>query len=154
MKIVLSILPIIASVLFTSCSEHNAFKPFEYTHQKSLNEDTILTLKIKKGERVDGIVSVVYLNKVFPKEYKTKEYFYVYYYLKDTNETLSFSLNGKEPLFVEDLQAETKFSTLSAFDAPWSKYKLVTFQKEGNILNFKITTNKAANATLHFIKDK
>ena len=153
MKIFLPLL-LILSLLLGGCARHNAFERFNLNVKKELTEDSIQTVKIKKGNETDGILNVVYLNKVFPSLYKDHEYFYIYYYLKDKNETVSFFLNNKPSLLLEELPADNNFSKLTSFDASWSKYYLVEFQKEGNILNLTLKTNKAASATLQFIKDK
>ena len=149
-----SFILILLTILFNACSSHNAFEKFNISKTKELSEDSIQSAKIKKGDSVDGIVSVVYLNKVLPNLYKDNEYFYVYYYIKDKNATSQFLLNGKQSLLREELSANNEFSNLTAFDAPWSKYYLVGFKKEGNVLNFTIQTSKEASATLQFIKDK
>jgi hypothetical protein len=141
-------------LLFSGCAQQNAFEKFNFTSVKELSEDSIQTLKIKKGTQVEGIINVVYLNKVFPEIYKDNEYFYVYYYIKDKNTTVAFTLNSKPLLLQEELEPQNDFSHLTSFTAPWNKYYLLGFQKEGNVLNFKVETSKAATATLQFIKDK
>jgi len=141
-------------LVIEGCSQHNAFEKFELDKTRELSEDSIQTLKIKKANKVSGIVSIIYLNKVLPEKYNNNEYFYIYYYLKDKNATASFFLNNKAPITYKELSQNNEFSKLTSFNAPWSKYFLVSFKREGNILNFKIRTNKAANATLQFIKDK
>jgi len=154
MKIFLPLLLILSLILGGCTRRHNAFERFNISAKKELTEESIQTVKIKKGTTTNGILNVVYLNKVFPDLYKDNEYFYVYYYLKDKNETVSLFLNNKPSLLLEELPADNNFSKLTSFDAPWSKYYLVGFKKEGNILNFTLQTNKAASATLQFIKDK
>jgi len=148
------LLTLISLFFLNGCSSHNAFGEFDLTPAQELSEDNIQTVKIKDSKKVHGILSVVYLNKVFPERYKNAEYFYVYYYLRDANESVTFELNSKPSLLKEALPPKNKFSTLTSFEAPWSKYYLLRFKKEGNVLNFKVTTDKAANATLQFIKDK
>jgi len=154
MKIFLQAILFIILLFLTGCSNRNAFEQFHISPKKELSEENIQTFKIKNGESVDGIVSAIYLNKVLPKLYKENEYFYVYYYIKDKNATVSFLLNGKPSLLKEELPANNEFSNLTSFDAPWSKYYLLGFKKEGNILNFTIKTDKGASATLQFVKDK
>jgi len=141
-------------LLFDGCSQHTAFGEFNFTKTQELTEDSIQSFKIKKGHDIDGIVHVVYLNKVFPKRYKKDEYFYVYYYLKDQNAKVSFLLNNKKALSKKQLSANNEFSEILSFNAPWSKYYLVKFKEEGNLLLFTIKTDKAAEATLKFVKDK
>jgi hypothetical protein len=142
------------AILFNGCAQQNAFEKFKLSHVRELSENSIETLKIKNGNSVAGIVNVVYLNKVLPKLYKNNEYFYVYYYVKDKNATVTFTLNGKPSLLREELKAQNEFSYLTSFDAPWSKYYLLGFKKEGNKLNLQIQTDKGASATLQFVKDK
>ncbi|MEN4053243.1 hypothetical protein [Sulfurimonas sp. NWX79] len=141
-------------LLFIGCAQKNAFEKFHFTSVKELSEDSIQTLKIKKGTKVEGVINVIHLNKVLPEMYNQNEYFYVYYYIKDKNDTVTFTLNGKPSLLQEELESENEFSYLTSFTAPWSKYCLLGFQKEGNVLNLKIETSKAVNATLQFVKDK
>jgi hypothetical protein len=152
MKTFLTILLFIT--LFNGCAQQNAFEKFKLTHTEELSENSIETLKIKNGTKIAGIVNVVYLNKVLPKLYKNNEYFYVYYYVKDKNTTVTFTLNNNPSLLREKLKAHNEFSYLTSFEAPWSKYYLLGFKKEGNNLNLKIQTSKGASATLQFIKDK
>jgi hypothetical protein len=143
-----------AIVLFNGCTKQNAFNKFNLSKEKELSEDTIETLKIKDANKTEGIVSVVYLNKVFPELYKDNEYFYIYYYLKQKDANITFLLNDKPSMLQEELPAQNRFSDLTSFNAPWSKYYIVGFKKEGNVLNLRVETDKAAGATLKFVKDK
>jgi len=148
-------IPILLSILlYSGCAQRNAFDDFALSQTREKSEDVIQTVKIKKADRVDGILTVVYLNKVLPKLYKNNEYFYVYYYLKDNNETLDFSLNNNPSMLREKLDSDNDFSYLTLFDAKWSRYNLIGFKKEGNVLNLKVKTSKGATASLQFIKDK
>ncbi len=141
-------------LLFIGCAQKNAFEKFHFSSVKELSEENIQTLKIKKGTKAEGFINAIYLNKVLPKIYNQNEYFYIYYYIKDKNDTVTFTLNGKPSLLQEVLEPKNKFSYLTSFTAPWSKYRLFEFQKEGNALNLKVETSKEANATLRFVKDK
>ena len=154
MKKLVITLSVVALFICTGCADRNAFKEFHISKRQELSEDTILTVKLNDQKETAGIVTVVYLNKIYPKKYHDKEYFYIYYYLKEKSSKLIFLLNNKKPLEVDELPRQNPFATLTSFNAPWSKYKLVAFQKEGNILKLKIKTAKAAEATLTFIKDK
>jgi len=141
-------------LLFNGCAQQNAFERFDISKNKEHIEENIQTLKLKKGSEVAGIATVVYLNKVFPQEYKEREYFYIYYYVKDQNAKVHFLLNGKKALSRKLLPADNRFAKLVSFEAPWSKYYLVSFAKEGRVLHFTIQTDTAAKATLQFVKDK
>ncbi|MBA1432452.1 MAG: hypothetical protein FAF04_02385 [Epsilonproteobacteria bacterium] len=142
------------TLLLNNCADKNAFDNFNLSATKELSEDSIESLKIKQGDKIAGLVNVIYLNKVLPKRYKENEYFYVYYYMKDKNATVSFTLNGEPSLLREELPAQNEFSYLTSFSAPWSKYYLVGFKKQGNVLKLRINSNSAASATVEFVKDK
>jgi hypothetical protein len=141
-------------ILFGGCAQQNAFEKFNLSSTKELSEDSIQSLKMKSGDKIAGIVNVIYLNKVLPNDYKDNEYFYVYYYMKENNATVTFTLNGEPSMLREELPAENEFSYLTSFRAPWSKYYLLGFKKQGNLLKLSINANRAANATMTFVKDK
>ena len=143
-------------IFLSACGhKHNAFEKFHISHEKELSEDILQTLKVKRSDQsVAGMVTVVYLNKVFPKRYKDGEYFYIYYYIKNPHSSIAVTLNGAQPLEVQHLPVNNQFSYLTSFDASWSRYILVKFAKEGNRLQLKFTADKAAVATLQFVKDK
>ena len=142
------------TLLLNNCADKNAFDNFNLSPTKELSEDSIQSLKIKRGNEIAGIVNVIYLNKVLPKLYKKNEYFYVYYYIKDKNATVNFTLNGEASLLREELPAQNRFSSLTSFSAPWSKYYLVGFKKQGNVLKLRINSSSKASAAVEFIKDK
>ena len=136
------------------CAKQNAFDKFGLSATNELSEDNIQSLKIKQGDKVAGIINVIYLNKVLPDLYKDNEYFYVYYYMKDKNASVQFQLNGEPSLLREELPSQNEFSYLTSFEAPWSKYYLLGFKKQGNVLKLSINSATAANATVTFVKDK
>jgi hypothetical protein len=142
------------TIIFNGCTTHNAFDKFNITPTRELSEDSIQSFKLKHNNKVDGIVSVVYLNKVLPKLYKNNEYFYVYFYVKDKNTSVTFTLNGQPSMLREKLKANNEFSYLTSFDAFWSKYYLIGFKEQGNVLDLNVSTSKAAEATLKFVKDE
>ncbi|QOP45687.1 hypothetical protein [Sulfurimonas paralvinellae] len=145
---------LLITILFNGCAQQNAFEKFDLSATRELSEDSIQSLKITQGDKIIGIVNAIYLNKVLPNEYKDNEYFYVYYYMKEGDMNVSFTLNGEPSMLREELPAQNEFSNLTSFLAPWSKYYLLGFKKQGNVLKLSINTNVAANATLEFVKDK
>ena len=145
---------LLLTILFSACAQQNAFERFNFSKTKELSEDSIQSFKMKKGDKVDGIVNVIYLNKVLPDIYKGNEYFYVYYYVKDKNASVNFTLNNKISMLREELPPKNDFSYLTSFSVPWNKYYLLGFAKQGNTLQLKASSSQGASATLKFIKDK
>jgi hypothetical protein len=140
--------------LFLGCSRDTAFDRFPLSAQQKLAENSIQSSKIIYKGDVDGIVSVIYLNEIFPKRFYKNEYFYVYLYTKDKEPKLTFLLNKKHALHITKLDDKNEFAKLISFDVPWSKYYLVEFPKQGDKLDFKLKNKQYNSAVLHFEKDK
>ena len=126
-------------LFLSACSDKNAFYHFHMSKAQELSEDAMLSSKIYKGDIADGLVVVLYLNAVLPKEYSKKDSFYVYLYTKSTQKSLHFTLNEKEPINVEKLTRKNHFSNLLSLDAKWAEYYLVEFKHDSSEqLNFKV----------------
>ena len=152
MKTFTIILTILA--LFSGCASKNAFEQFEMSEKQELSENALQRSKIKFGEKVNGIVSTIYLNSVSPKEYSDGEYFYVYAYLKNKNYEFRFLLNDKEPISVKELPSTNEFTELTSIDNEWSKYYLVKFPKQDDKLSFVFENGPYSSDILKFEKDE
>jgi len=137
MKLLLPILFLL--ITFLGCAQKNAFERFHLTASQELAEDNIQSSKVvnQKAEVV-GIVSAVYLNKINPKLYKNYEYFYIYFYDKNENDTIGFSLNGMPALLAEKLPVRNEFTKLTSYHSKWNSYYLVGFAKQERTLHLKI----------------
>lgn len=126
--------------LFVACADKNAFVKFNMQEDQELAAANLQSSKIKMSQSVEGIVSVIYLNKVYPKVYTNDEYFYVYLYLKDKKEMfdpkklddikLTMKLNSRLPIKIKKLDAKNKFSHLSLVENEWHLYYLIAFKQE------------------------
>ena len=123
-------------LLLQGCTARNAFDKFNISEDRAKSEDSILSSKIYNKEKVDGIISVVYLNNIFPDKYKNNEYFYVSLYTKEKKEPLFFYLNGKKAFMVQELNASNEFTALTSLKSKWQKYYLVDFTHQGKSLTF------------------
>ncbi len=119
-------------LIFTACADKNAFTKFNMLPKQELGISSLQSSKIKTEEHIDGIVSAIYLNEVYPDIYNGKEYFYIYLYLKERKDEIKFTLklNSKLPIKVEELPNKNKFSHLSSIEGKWQRYFLVSFEKE------------------------
>jgi len=141
-------------VLISGCASKNAFEGFDMSKEQELSEDALQRSKIKFGEKVNGIVSTIYLNFVSPKKYNDGEYFYVYAYVKNKNYEIGFLLNDKEPIDVTELPSRNIFTPLTSIDNKWSKYYLVKFEEQGDKLNFVFENGPYSSDILKFEKDE
>jgi len=139
---------------FDGCSTKNAFSSFNITLEQEKSEDNIQSSKIVDGEIIDGLVTVIYLNKVVPQTYKENEYFYVYLYTKHNNDNIKFLVNGNKALKVEELEPQNIFTYLTSFNAEWSRYYLVAFKAEDANLSFSVTNAHFSSNELIFEKEE
>ncbi len=145
---------IVILVFFAGCAEKSAFSRFGMSEKQELGIDSLMNSKVHKGKIVDGVVSVIYLNKVYPKKYKGDEYFYVYLYLKGKDKKPTFKLNDTKAISIKELSSENEFTYLTSTDVKWNKYYLVKFKKQGDILNFLLENGQFSSDLLVFEKDE
>jgi len=146
---------LILLTIFSGCSSKNAFDKFAFSSTRELSEDSIISTKLLKDKKVEGLVTAIYLNKVLPDIYNDKEYFYIYMYDKEKASQVNFLLNDKAASNVKELPAQNQFTYLTSFEANWSQYYLVSFEKdEKNKLRLEVITDKEAQAAFVFVKDK
>jgi len=145
------------------CSDKNAFTKFNMTTAQELTASSLQSSKIKLADKVDGIVSVVYLNEVYPHRYFTNEYFFVYLYLKNKKELynpvsledvdLVLKLNDKLPIKIKKLPYANEFSNLINTKSKWNRYYLVAFKKEkSNKLSIVLENGQSSSDPLVYQK--
>ena len=139
---------------FAGCSQNNAFSRFHMSSKQELRNDSILSSKVKNGTQVDGVVSVIYLNKVDPTRFNTDEYFYVSYYLKDTNPNVKFLLNKEEANSISQVKNDKTLAYLSPVKTKWNKYYIVKFKPQKDILSFVLENGQFSSDSLVFEKDE
>ncbi len=151
--------------LFTGCADKNAFSKFDMTTAQELSASSLQSSKIKSGEQIDGIFSVIYLNEVYPNTYFKNEYFYVYIYLKDKKKMynpnlledvgLTLKLNSQLPIKIKQLPHANKFSNLIATKNEWNRYYLVAFKEQkSKKLSIVLENDQSSSDPLIYQKDK
>ena len=142
-------------LLLGGCAEKNAFSRFDINEKQEIALNALQSSKIQDKNRVNGVVTVVYLNQVEPEKFKDSEVFYVFMYLKDKSMPVNFTLNGKAPIFtVKELTYLNEYTYLTSTDVAWNKYYLVTFSKQGDMLKFKVKNDKYTSQEMVFEKDE
>jgi len=139
---------------FSGCSQKTAFSRFEMSQKQELGADSLQRSKLGFENKVNGIVSIVYLNMVFPEVYNDDEYFYINSYVKDKGFSSQFLLNNQEPTKIEKLTPFNKFTHLMHTKEKWSEYYLVVFPKQGDKLNFVLKNGPYSSNLLRFEKDE
>jgi len=146
---------LILTVIFQACGEKNAFSRFKLSQEQELSLNSLQSSKLKNGVEVNGVVSAVYLNDGDPQRFTNGEFFYIFMYVKDKSFPLTFTLNGKKPIYsVKELTCDNEFTQLTAVNTKWNRYFIVTFQQQGDILNFQVTNGQFKSDVLRFEKDE
>ena len=122
--------------------------------KEELGADSMLNSKVKKGKEINGIISAVYLNKVYPEKAMGEEVFYVNFYVKKESQNFFFTLNEEKSLFIKELQSDNTYSFLTPLKTKWSKYYLIKFKKQKDILNFVFHNGSFSSDSLVFEKDE
>ena len=155
MKYILTSL--IIMILFSSCATKSAFSKFDMDEKQELSASSLQSSKISSKDGVDGVVSAIYLNEIYPEEFNEYESFYVYLYLKRGRPDFTIKLNGELPLNIEKLPYDNKFAHLVSTDNDWNKYYLVTFGKDDSNstkLNIVVESGESSSAVLNFKNEK
>lgn len=144
-------------LLLNSCATKSAFSKFEMDEKQELSASSLQSSKISSENSVDGILSAIYLNEVYPETYKEYDTFYVYLYLKREKHEFTIKLNDKLPLNMEQLPHDNKFAYLVSTDNDWNKYYIVTFEKadsNATALNLVVQSGDSSSKILNFKNEK
>ena len=155
---------IVILALLSGCSSKNAFSQFKMNKEQELSVSSLLSSKIKSQDgRIDGVVSAIYLNEIYPDSYNNDEYFFVYLFLKNKKQMhdpkqfdkleMSLKLNGELPVKIKQLPNKNKFSHLAFIKSDWNKYYLVAFKKqEKNSISLVLESNQSSSDPLTYQK--
>ena len=143
------------TLFFGGCSEKNAFSRFHLKEKQELGLNSIQSSKLKDKDKVGGIVSVVYLNEIYPERTPNSEVFYVSLYLKDKSNSQVFTLNGRRPsVWIEQLPSDNEFAHLVNEHIAWNKHYIVSFAPQDDRLTFKATSGTFHSSAIVFKKDE
>ena len=158
---------LLTSLLFLSgCSQQNAFTKFKLSQEQEAAMASVQSSKIAYNDKVTGVVSVIYLNEVYPTSYNKEEYFLLYFYLKEEQKEifdptilehrdLQLMLNEDKPLKIKQLSHNNRFSHLSGTQSEWSRYYLVAFQEQSeNTLSLVLKNGKYSSQNIVFRKNE
>ena len=152
-------------LILTGCATKNAFTKFDMTEEQELSASSLQSNKITSDNRVEGVMSALYLNEIFSKSFHENEYFFVSFYVKEKREmhnpntldaiTSTLRLNSKLPLKIKELPHDNQFSHLVSIKNTWNRYYLVAFEKEqAQRLSLVLENGQSSSAELVFQKDE
>jgi hypothetical protein len=140
-------------LIFSGCGSRNAFSVFHVDQKQQKTFANFKVSKIMDANSSVGTVSAVYLNNISPEKYKNGEYFYVVSYTKE-DKPLHFTLNGKNPIYVTQLQADNIYKNLLSISDMWHSYFLVEFPVADNEhLSLVVSQTTARSYALTYLKN-
>ncbi|MEA2111164.1 MAG: hypothetical protein U9P71_03840 [Campylobacterota bacterium] len=153
-----------AFLLFTGCSKTTAFDFFKMDKNYEKAISNLQSGTIVKSFETEAILSSVYLNEVYPKEYSDGEYFFIALYLSD-DKRLFFKSGLADPDYIltlntlnfidgEELQSDHKLRALMPINNEWNRYYLIKFdsQNRDNLL-LQLENKHLDKIELHYLKD-
>jgi len=148
---------IFLTIFFTSCADKDAFEVFDLKNDQKIAFDNFERAKIQKDDKIYGIATAVYLNKIYNNLPNNKEYVYLVLFTKKKKYLKYFKIkiNNNNNMYYElkNLPVDNKYSYLINFKNNWQNHYLLTFDKqETKIIPINIELNNEATATLNLKK--
>ncbi len=126
--------------LFSGCSQTTAFDFFKMDADYERAISNLQTGTITRSFETEVILSSIYLNKVYPKQYHDGEYFFIALYVADKKRRFlpadlrhsdyKLTLNGVDFITATELTKEEKLRAVMPINNEWNRYYLVRFEKQ------------------------
>lgn len=158
-------LSLIALFTMSGCADRGAFDLFKMdaAHERSVEQ--LRTGSILLSLETKAIISALYLNPVYPDDYKDAESFIVTLYFEHDIRSVKernihdigyrLTLNGKEPLEMEELPEKDLRRNLIPVRNTWNRFYLVKYSnfREG-ALALVLENNQTGKVVLNYQKGK
>lgn len=159
------VLCLIALLTMSGCAEKGAFDLFKMdkAHERSIEE--LRTDSIVLSLETKAIISALYLNPVYPEQYKDGEHFIAAIYFENDNRSVKqrdfkdigyrLTLNGQEPVEIEELREKDLRRSLIPIRNTWNRYYLIRYKNfsEGALM-LQLENNQTGKVVLNYQKGK
>ncbi len=159
-----SMIALSALLAFGGCADKSAFDMFamDETHERAVEQ--MRSGSIVQSFETKALISAVYLNPVYPEEYKDGDYFIAALYFEKRNldtkkwdikdHGYALTLNGTEPLSMEEIKEKDPRRALIPIQNNWNRYYLVRFESvRGSALALKLENNQTGSVVLSYPKE-
>lgn len=161
-----SLIAIGGLLMFGGCAEKGAFDMFrmDTAHERAIEQMRSGT--IIQSFETKAILSAVYLNPVYPGEYKDGEYFIAAVYFEKSHnlETkkwdiekhgYTLSLNGEKPASMEEITEKDPRRALIPVRNNWNKYYIIRFAPvQSSSLALKLENDQTGSVVLSYPKER
>ncbi len=123
---------------FSGCSHTTAFDFFKMDANYERAISNLQTGTIARSFETEVILSSIYLNKVYPQQYRDGEYFFIALYIADDQRPFlnpeetehseyKLTLNGVNYLNAKVLKEDDPLRSLMPINNEWNRYYLIKF---------------------------
>ena len=154
---------IIAILALSGCSQKGAFDLFKMDVEHERAVEQLRSGAIVQSLETKAIFSTVYLNPIYPDQYKDGEYFIgAIYFEKDSRDLrkwdlhtygYTLSLNGQKATVLEELNQSDPRRLLIPVQNNWNKYYFIRFDSvTGPSLAIQLENNRTGSVVLNYQK--
>ena len=160
-----SLIAIAGMLMLGGCADKGAFDMFKMdtAHERAVEQ--MRTGTIVQSFETKAILSAVYLNPVYPGEYKDGEYFIAALYFEKRNLDTkkwdlekygyTLTLNGAAPVSMEEIQEKDPRRALIPIQNNWNRYYLIRFEPvQGSALALKLENDQTGSVVLDYPKER
>ena len=152
-----------ALLAFSGCSQKGAFDLFKIDESHERAVEQLRSGAIVQSLETKAILSSVYLNPIYPVQYKDGEYFIGAVYFEKDNRDIrkwdlntygyTLTLNGKKATVLEELNQSDPRRTLIPVQNNWNKYFFIRFDSVSETsLALKLENNRTGSVVLNYQK--
>ena len=152
-----------ALLAFSGCSQKGAFDLFKMDEAHERAVEQLRSGAIVQSLETKAIFSTVYLNPIYPDQYKDGEYFIGAVYFEKDNRDIrkwdlntygyTLTLNGKKATVFEELNQSDTRRTLIPIQNNWNKYYFIRFDSVAETsLALKLENNRTGSVVLDYQK--
>lgn len=158
-----SLIALAAILALSGCSQKGAFGLFtmDEAHERAVEQ--LRSDRIVLSMETKAILTAVYLNPVYPEDYKDGEYFIGAFYFDKRNLDVkkwtlddhgyTLSLNGTAPVSMEEIKEKDPRRTLIPVQNNWYRYYLIHFDTVSTPnLSLRLENNQTGSVVLSYQK--
>jgi hypothetical protein len=158
-----SFIALAAMLALSGCSQKGAFGLFtmDEAHERAVEQ--LRSDRIVLSMETKAILTAVYLNPVYPEEYKDGEYFIGAFYFDKRNLDVkkwtladhgyTLRLNGTAPVSMEEIKEKDPRRTLIPVQNNWYRYYLIRFDTvSAPNLSLRLENNQTGSVVLSYQK--
>lgn len=158
-----SIIAITALLVFGGCADKGTFDLFKMDEAHERAVEQTRSGSIVQSFETKAMLSAIYLNPVYPNEYKDGDYFIAAMYFEKRNlqtkkwdlaeHGYALTLNGADPVSMEEIKDNDPRRALIPVQNNWNKYYLIRFEPVmGSALALRLENNQTGSVVLNYSK--